>query len=122
MTGQEDSPRSKSLGLPNASSRSHSERTAGTARLGSSGATELGLCPGCPWLGDDGGGFACEAAPDWNSEIVFPIRDYEMSRPCGRCGHGLGQIDRKRNQDVVTCQGCGRFVYNAPRAETGLPA
>lgn len=117
MTEEKNGPRSESLGPPNASSRSQSERTTGTAGLGS-------LCRNCPWLGDDTGEFACEPVPadGWNSEIVFPIRGYEMSRACPRCGHRVGRIDRKRGQDVVTCQGCGRFVYNAPRAETGLPA
>lgn len=59
---------------------------------------------------------------EWSSDIVFPIRDYEMSRPCARCGRRVGQINRKRGQDVVTCQSCGRYVYCASRAETGLPA
>jgi hypothetical protein len=58
---------------------------------------------------------------DWNSNIVFPLHDYEMSRACGHCGHRRGRIDRKNGQDVVTCQSCGRYVYNASRAETGLP-
>lgn len=58
---------------------------------------------------------------NWNSDIVFPIREYPMSRTCAHCSCNLGTINRKRGQDVVTCQGCGRFVYNASRDETGLP-
>jgi hypothetical protein len=57
----------------------------------------------------------------WNSHIVFPLHNYEMSRACGHCSHQRGRIDRKRGQDVVSCESCGQYVYNASRAETGLP-
>lgn len=58
---------------------------------------------------------------EWSSDITFPIHGYKMRQACARCGHQLGQIDRKSGQDVVSCENCGRFSYNAPRHETGLP-
>src|SRR5258708_6457345 len=45
--------------------------------------------------------------------------DRTMRAPCPRCGECLGRIETRNGQDCVFCQKCGKFCYNAPRAETG---
>lgn len=47
--------------------------------------------------------------------------DYPMRAPCRRCNHEYGRVERKATQDCIYCLQCGKFCYNAPRAETGNP-
>lgn len=47
--------------------------------------------------------------------VMHPLRE-----PC-RCGHLMGTITPKGGQDLVYCGGCGAWLYNAPRSETGAP-
>lgn len=42
-----------------------------------------------------------------------------MRAPCPHCGGLEGVIRPQGLQDCVYCVACGRWCYNAPRAETG---
>jgi 5-methylcytosine-specific restriction endonuclease McrA len=42
-----------------------------------------------------------------------------MRETCRQCGNATGYIETRGGQDCVFCGQCGRFQYNAPRAETG---
>lgn len=44
----------------------------------------------------------------------------KMRAPC-KCGHAIGKITRLCGQDLMHCEKCKRYQYNAPRSETGLP-
>ncbi len=44
---------------------------------------------------------------------------HELRKPCVRCGCTWGRITTKNGQDCVFCGGCGKFLYNAPKTETG---
>jgi hypothetical protein len=44
----------------------------------------------------------------------------KMRKPCV-CGHTEGSITESGLQDVVRCDRCGKFQYNAPRKELGKP-
>lgn len=45
---------------------------------------------------------------------------FRLRKPCQACQGKWGRLARKTGQDTVWCQGCGKYQYNAPRAETGL--
>lgn len=42
-----------------------------------------------------------------------------MRQACAGCSATEGRIETRNGQDCVFCAGCGRFCYNAPKAETG---
>lgn len=46
---------------------------------------------------------------------------FEMREPCRECGGPFGRVEERNGQACVYCvtPGCGRWVYNAPRTETG---
>jgi 5-methylcytosine-specific restriction endonuclease McrA len=48
--------------------------------------------------------------------------DFAMRKPCPYCGNEAGRLVERNGQDTVRCNACGRFVYNAPRTETGRAA
>lgn len=50
---------------------------------------------------------------------VPDIPGYQMRAPCPRCGSTAGRIETRNGQDCIFCLDCGKFCYNAPRAETG---
>lgn len=43
---------------------------------------------------------------------------YRLRAECSDCGRHYGHIEPRNGQNVVYC-GCGRYQYNAPKAETG---
>lgn len=43
---------------------------------------------------------------------------FEMRQPCS-CGSPFGRVETRSGQACVFCSACGRWVYNAPRTETG---
>lgn len=51
---------------------------------------------------------------DGTSPAPFPLRE-----PCRWCGSEEGTIRDVNGQDTVRCASCRRFLYNAPRHETG---
>ena len=48
-----------------------------------------------------------------------PEKSWTMRAPCRDCGHPFGRIETRGGQDVVRCEKCGLFQYNAPKVETG---
>ena len=46
---------------------------------------------------------------------------FQLRKPCHRCGGTNGVIREKGSQDCVYCSRCDGYQYNAPRAETGKP-
>lgn len=38
---------------------------------------------------------------------------------CPKCGSDHGDITTTNSQDVVRCRDCGKYLYNAPKTETG---
>ena len=47
------------------------------------------------------------------------MSDLTLRETCGWCGCSTGHIITKGMQDVVYCDNCDRYQYNAPRLETG---
>lgn len=45
---------------------------------------------------------------------AYPLRD-----PCSRCRSQKGVIEERSGQKCVFCLSCKRFLYNAPKTETG---
>lgn len=44
---------------------------------------------------------------------------FTMRAPCPDCTTPYGVIETVNGQDTVRCGWCGKFCYNAPKAETG---
>lgn len=44
---------------------------------------------------------------------------FKMRQPCPECTCPFGYVERRNGQACVFCSACQRFVYNAPRTETG---
>lgn len=46
---------------------------------------------------------------------------FNMRQPCPNCETPYGRVETRNGQSCVYCAnpGCGRWVYNAPRTETG---
>ena len=44
---------------------------------------------------------------------------FSMREPCGNCTSSFGRIVERNGQKCVYCSACDRWVYNAPRTETG---
>lgn len=44
---------------------------------------------------------------------------YPLRQPCRHCGCARGRIEARGGQDCVFCLDCDKFLYNAPRTETG---
>lgn len=42
-----------------------------------------------------------------------------MRQACPECTSPFGYVERRNGQACVFCAACQRFVYNAPRTETG---
>lgn len=51
---------------------------------------------------------------------LAPVDGWEMSRPCPKCGHEVGNIRPTGMQACCYCAECETFVYNVPRAEQGI--
>lgn len=43
----------------------------------------------------------------------------ELREKCKYCGCSSGSITTKNGQDCVYCDNCGKWLYNAPKTETG---
>ena len=52
-------------------------------------------------------------------EKLAGARSYRATRACRRCGATDALLVERRSQNTVTCARCGRFIYNAGKAETG---
>lgn len=48
-----------------------------------------------------------------------PTKIYPLRYPCPHCEHERGFIRSKGSQDSMFCERCYKFLYNAPRTETG---
>lgn len=46
-------------------------------------------------------------------------KPFEMRQPCPTCTSPFGYVERRNGQACVLCSACHRWVYNAPRTETG---
>lgn len=49
------------------------------------------------------------------------LNTFEMRQSCPRCRGPYGRVEKRNGQACVFCAtpGCGAWVYNAPRTETG---
>lgn len=49
------------------------------------------------------------------------LAPFQMRQPCQKCGGPFGKVETRNGQACVYCctPGCGAWVYNAPRVETG---
>lgn len=47
------------------------------------------------------------------------ISGFALRKPCSKCGFETGFILTVNGQDVVRCEHCQAYQYNAPRVETG---
>jgi hypothetical protein len=53
------------------------------------------------------------------SDIAPQPRPWIAREPCPNCGSTNAAIWPRNGQNVVTCNDCDRFLYNAPKHETG---
>lgn len=48
-----------------------------------------------------------------------PVASYTLRESCKWCNFTLGRMQTRNGQDCVYCGQCDRFLYNAPKTETG---
>lgn len=59
------------------------------------------------------GGQSWQRCPEWR-----PSGNQYVMRAACECGSLTGTVKRKRGQDCVYCESCGKWQYNAPRTES----
>jgi hypothetical protein len=47
------------------------------------------------------------------------VSTFKMRSPCPHCESPFGRVETRGGQACVFCSACARWVYNAPRVETG---
>lgn len=52
------------------------------------------------------------------SIVPDPVKGHRLRHQCV-CGSTTGMIRERNGQDCVYCDGCSKWLYNAPRTETG---
>jgi 5-methylcytosine-specific restriction endonuclease McrA len=52
-------------------------------------------------------------------EVLTLSKPFMMRQSCPACTSPFGYVERRNGQACVFCSACERWVYNAPRTETG---